>query len=216
MHYTYTSEAFDRECIFTDERNRTMWLCRPQLLPLLLSERSSVIVKDDDFPPVRRSYLDELRWVLLRKLRCAPGGSAYSVNSQSSGFNVNDIRPRPYSELDNFVRSLGEQYAGEYRRTVTKLFLAERFCFGFPVIVGLVDGVLRMLLCYLAASQLRGWADTSLGTKSAVCMRGVVMQRSWYACADALANDGGTWWRVASRAITVYVCHAYGLMKGYK
>jgi hypothetical protein len=217
IHYTYTSEAFDRECIFTDERNRTLWVCRPQLLALLLSERSSLGVKDMEMPQVRRSYLDELRWYFLKKLRCAPPDPAYSVTPQSSGFHVDDIRPRPYSELDNFVRShFGQQYAGEYRRIVTKLFLAQRFCFGFPEIVGLVDLLLRMSLCYLAAAQLKNWATSSTGSESAGCLKNLVIQRHWSACSDAFVNNTPNWWWVVNSAMSVYACHAYGLLKGYK
>jgi hypothetical protein len=214
MHYTYTSEAFDRECIFTDERNRTLWICRPQLLALLISERSS-LGEDMEMPPVRRSYLDELRWMLLKRLRCAPPDPAYSVTPQSSG--VNDIRPRPYSELDNFVRSFfGKEHAGEYRRIVTKLFLAQRFCFGFPEIVGLVDLILRMSLCYIAAAQLKSWTASSPGSESAEPLKGLVTQRDWFACSDVVVNDASNWWWVASSAMSVYACHAYGLLKGYK
>jgi hypothetical protein len=217
IHYTYTSEAFDRECIFTDERNRTMWLCRPQLLSFLLSERSSLAIEDKDMPPVRRSYPDELRWRLLRSLRCAPADPAYSVTPQSYMFNVNDIRSRPYSELDNFARSfLGQQFGGEYRRVVTKLFLAQRFCFGFPGIVGMVDLMLRLLLCYLAASQLRNWSGSSSGTNSDACMKGMVFQRTWFACSDMLPNKYGGWWSAASTLLSIYASHAYGLLKGYR
>jgi hypothetical protein len=217
IHYTYTSEAFDRECIFTDERNRTMWLCRPQLLPFLLSERSSLAIEHKDMPPVRRSYLGELRWRLLRSLRCAPADPAYSLTPQSSLFNVDDIRSRPYSELDNFVRSFwGQQFAGEYRRIVTKLFLAQRFCFGFSEIVGLVDLILRLSLCYLAASQLRSWSESRLGTNSDACMKGLVFERAWFACSNTLANDYQGWWSVASSAMSMCACHAYGLLKGYR
>jgi hypothetical protein len=194
-----------------------MWLCRPQLLPYLLSERSSLAIEEKDMPSVRRSYLDELRWRLLRSLRCAPADPAYSVTPQSSTLNVNDIRSRPYSELDNFVRSfLGQEYAGEYRRIVTKLFLAQRFCFGLPEIVGVVDLVLRTSLCYLTAAQLRSWAGSSLGTGSAICMRELATQWTWLPCSDVLADDDWNWWNVACSAVLVYVCHAYGLLKGYR
>ncbi|KAL1792873.1 hypothetical protein ACET3X_009380 [Alternaria dauci] len=100
VHYTYTSEAIDRECVFTDERNRTLWMCRPQLLPLLLSERSSIRLEEKDALSIRGSYLDELRWLLLKKLRSPPADPAYAVTPQSSAVNVDDIRARPFSELD--------------------------------------------------------------------------------------------------------------------
>ncbi|KAF1830859.1 hypothetical protein BDW02DRAFT_506587 [Decorospora gaudefroyi] len=217
IHYAYTSEAIDRECIFTDERNRTLWMCRPQLLPLLLSEPSSVRTKEEDIPAGRRSYLDELRWMLLRILRCSPADPAYAITPQSSSFNIDDIRARPYSELDNFVRSsLAQVYAGEYRRIVTKLFLAQRFCFGFSEIVGLVDLILRVFLCYLAAMRLKSWSDTNVTAALAECSERLVAQKHWAACSAALGNDGWDLWWLAKSAMSVYACHAYGLLKGYR
>jgi hypothetical protein len=217
IHYMHTSEAIDRECVFTDERNRTLWMCRPQLLPLLLSERSSIRLEDKDTPSVRRSYLDELRWWLLKKLRCPPANPAYSVTPQSSAVNVDDIRARPYSELDRYVRGFfGQEYACEYRRTVTKLFLAQRFCFGFPELVGLVDLVIRASLCYVAAQQLMSWSRSTAGLLSSEYLETLVTRRDWPICFDALAIDQWNWWLLAKSALTVYSCHAYESLKGYR
>lgn len=218
IHYTYTSEAIDRECIFTDERNRTLWLCRPKLLPLLLSEQSSIRIENGDTEPVKRSYLDELRWMLLRKLRCPPPDQAYSMTPQSSAINVDDIRSRPYSELDRFVRSSkGQNFAGDYRRSVTKLFLAQRFCFGFTEIVGLVDLVIRLLLCYLAILQMEHWRSSWAGYESQKCMSELFRREEWSACSSALdGNDRDWWWWVGKSALSIYAPHAYGLLKGYR
>jgi len=215
VHYTYTSEAVDRECIFTDERNRTLWICRPQLLPLLLSQRSSLRSKDGVV--VERSYLDELRWLLLKKLRCAPADPAYSVTPKSTTSTINDIRHRPYSELDKFARSVeGRCYAGEYRRAVTKLFLAQRFCFGFSEIVGLVDLVLRVSLCFLAVLQLRNWSELGERSGSGDCLKLLLTQRNVSDCFGALGVSEWNWWWIAKSAACTYACHAYGLLKGYK
>jgi hypothetical protein len=217
IHYTYTSEAIDRECVFTDERNRTLWMCRPQLLPLLLSERSSIRLEDKETPPVRRSHLDELRWWLLKKLRCPPADPAYSVTPQSSAANVDDIRARPYSELDRYVRGFfGQQYACEYRRTVTKLFLAQRLCFGIPEIVGLVDLVIRVSLCYVAARQLMSWSQSTAGLLSTECLENLVIGRDWSACSDALLTDQWNCSLLVKSALSVYSCHAYESLKGYR
>jgi hypothetical protein len=216
IHYTYTSEAIDRECVFTDERNRTLWMCRPQLLPLLLSERSSIRLEEKDTPPTRRGHLDELRWWLLKKLRCPPADPAYSVTPQSTAVNVDDIRARPFSELDRYVRGFfGQQYACEYRRTVTKLFLAHRFCFGFPEIVGLVDLVIRVVLCYTAAQQLKSWSGSSAGFFSAKCLENMVTGKDWSAYSDALEVRQLDWWWLVKSALLVYSCHAYESLKGY-
>ncbi|KAF1939482.1 hypothetical protein EJ02DRAFT_352156 [Clathrospora elynae] len=215
IHYTYTSEAIDREFVFTDERNRTLWMCRPQLLPLLLSKRSPLNNEKKNLRQVKRSYLDELRWMLLRKLRCSPADPAYTVTQQSSAFDKQDIRSRPYSELDNFVRSFrGQSFAQEYRRSVTKLFLAQRFCFGFPEVVGSADLIVRVLLCYLAATQFNSWSATTAGSILAQCSMGLVTRRNWTACSGMFTY--GSWWWFSSSAMSVYACHAYGILKGYR
>jgi hypothetical protein len=216
VHYTYTSEAIDRECIFTDERNRTLWLCRPKLLPFLLSERYSIHIEDEDVASVKRTYFDELRWMLLKKLRCPPPDPAYSVTLQSSAAQVDDIRSRPYSELDQFVRShMGQKHAGKYRRAVTKLFLAQRFCFGFSEIVSLVDLLVRTLLCYLAVLQMRNWSNSWVGFESAECGLALMERKDWSACFNARGSDDYDWWWLAKSILLVYAPHAYGLLKGY-
>ncbi|KAF1848946.1 uncharacterized protein K460DRAFT_304585 [Cucurbitaria berberidis CBS 394.84] len=208
VHYSFTSEAFDRECVFTDERNRTLWVCRPQLLAALLLEKTTLQRQGKGLPVVNRSYLDELRWAVMRKLRCPPADPVYSVTPRNSAFNVDDIRSRPYSELDNFVRSSkGRLYAGEYRRVVTKLFLAQRFCLGFPEVATLVDLFLRVLLCYLAVLQLRIWGGGNESTGQLEVLEKAMNRESW------LAYFG---WPASWSAVVLFACHAYGLSKGYK
>lgn len=209
VYYTYTSEALDRECVFTDERNRTFWMCRPQLLPLLLAPRSSLYIDEHDLKRVRRSYVDETRWRLLRRLRTAPPDPAYSVTPQGSHYNVADIRYRPYSELDQFVRSsFGHAHAGVYRRAVTQIFLAERFAFGFTGAIDLLDIVFRLALCYLGAAQLQSKEFTMNSTAFSsrnenIYLHGVsVVQQHWPELA----------WSVVS----IFACQAYGMIKGYQ
>jgi hypothetical protein len=186
VHYAYTSEVFDRECIFTDEKNRTLWISRPQLLALLLSPSRST----QDQTVVQRSMLDRLRWNLLRKLRCPPAEPAYYPTPQLPNFHVDDIRALPFSGLDEFVRRpSGQVYAGEYRRAVTKLFLAQRYFQGFTEIVSMLDVIVRILLCYAGASQLVG--------------AGQVTDTRWVS------------WELLKPALAVSACHAYEFLKGY-
>ena len=192
VHYAYTSEAFDRECIFTDEKNRTCWVSRPELLAQLLSqsrsEPSRSIVQGS------RGFLHGLKWSLLKRLRCAPAEPAYNATPKCSEFRLEDIRATRFSELDDFVvNQQGYTYAGEYRRVVTKLFLAQRFCLSFPQVISLVDWVLRALLCYQAARQLLG---------SSVFTRSALLEQEWWPLSRGLA------------ALTA--SHAYGLLKGYR
>ena len=186
VHYAYTSEAFDRECIFTDEKNRTLWISRPQLLALLLSPSRP----SQDQAVVRRSMLDRLRWNILRKLRCPPAEPAYNPTPQLPSFHVDDIRALPFSAVDEFVRRpSGQMYAGAYRRAVTKLFLAQRYFLGFTEMISMLDVIVRMVLCYAGASQLVG--------------------------AQQVTDTRWVSWELLRPALAVSACHAYEFLKGY-
>ncbi|KAI8930879.1 hypothetical protein NX059_011896 [Plenodomus lindquistii] len=214
VHYAYTSEAIDRECVFTDERNRTLWLCRPQLLPLLLSSKNSLNVTEKEQRFVKRNYLDEIRWRLLKRLRCAPPDPVYSATPES--FTLNDIRSRPLSELDRFVRSeKGNEFAGEYRRAVTKTFLAQRFAFGVSEVIGGVDLLVRVVLSYFAVLQLFVWDGRREGDGIAWPMKsaeGLMSQTS-----QGSPGEGAVaWWWVLKSAAVVSFCHTYQWLKGYR
>jgi hypothetical protein len=214
VHYAYTSEAFDRECIFTEEKNRTMWISQPGLLPLLLNSPSFSPASSGS--NVWRGYLDELRWTLLRKLRCAPATSAYSILSPSGAeFVAADIRSLPFSDMDLFVRSSsGRAYAGAYRRCVTKLFLARRLGLGFADIPGPLDMIVRLLLCYLGAAQLMAWSHQAQDPE-VVTRVGKVVRDGWSPYLPGLGKTYGEWLWLVGTSMSVSACHLYGLMKGY-
>jgi hypothetical protein len=191
VHYASTAEAFDRECIFTDEKNRTCWISRPELLAQLISQSRAVL--SGNTPLSGRGQLNKFQWSLLERLRCAPAEPAYNTTPKNSESNLVDIRPARLSDLDNFVISQqGKTYTGEYRRIVTKLFLAQRFCFGFPQVITLVDVMLRISLCYLAARQMSSSSEFTLSTLLI-----------W------------EWWSLSTVIGAVTANHAYGLLKGY-
>lgn len=188
VHYAYTSEAFDRECIFTDEKNRTCWISRPELLAQLLMQTASTASRS----MARRGRLTEARWIILKKLRCAPAEPAYHATPASSEFRMKDIRGTKQSEMDAFVKSQQPKNAGEFRRIVTKLFLAQRFCFGFSQAVTLTDWAFRILLCYVAAKQ---------ASNSDVFVRTALLEQDW--------------WHLSGRIVAATACHGYALLKGY-
>ncbi|KAL9088026.1 MAG: hypothetical protein Q9165_006367 [Trypethelium subeluteriae] len=146
VHYSHTSEAFDRECLCTDELNRTLWISRPELLPALLRKDKQVgsglahhVRKDENI-------LERLRWAVLKRLRCSPGAPSYP-NDQGHTYSGSkeDIRSRPYSELDWHVREHQED-SSTYRRKSTALFLAQRFAFGFEGVISALDLLFRLAL----------------------------------------------------------------------
>lgn len=190
VHYAYTSEAFDRECIFTDEKNRTCWVSRPKLLAQLLSQCATL--RSPSIAP--KSSLHELKWLVLKKLRCAPAEPAYNATPNNTEFRLEDIRVMKFSELDAFVRQHESQkYSGIYRRMVTKLFLAQRFCLGFPQVITLCDWAVRSLLCYCAASYVSSYSGSA--------RKELLDER---------------WWPLCQTIAVVSASHAYGLLKGYR
>jgi hypothetical protein len=214
VHYAYTSEALDRECIFTDEKNRTLWISRPQLLPLLLNRSVSA---ENQSPLVTRSYFDELRWNVLKKLRCAPATPAYgSSSSYDPAMTSEDVRSLPYSEFDQYVRNrCPSAQACEYRRTVTKLFLAQRLCFGFSQIIGLLDSVVRLLLCYMALSQLGVMRARITQADIGGCSTSMFRNGTLCVCLRDVRQAHGEWWWLIGAALAVSTTHLYGFLKGY-
>lgn len=214
-HYAYIAEALDRECVFTDEKNRTLLISRPELLPLLLEK--SISAEPQEWPTVRRSWLDELRWNMMRKLRCAPAPPAYDVPSPSNGqVTMEDVRSLPFSELDEHARSFrAHQPVGQYRRIVTKLFLAQRFAFGFPEIIGAFDLLLRLSLTCLGLFQLATWRARMVGTDIPGCSEIAFKAGRWDACFQDIQEVHGEWWWLIGTTVAVSACHMYGVLKGY-
>ncbi|KAF1951601.1 hypothetical protein CC80DRAFT_528311 [Byssothecium circinans] len=212
VHYAHTSEALDRECHFTDEKNRTLWISHPELLPRVFPN-SRTKLQDENKPHTKRNFLDELRWTLLRKLRCPSPEPAYTVTPGSTEFDVNDIRTLPYSDLDCFVRGPRRQHAKVYRRTVTKIFLAQRFAFGNPQFVTVFDLGLRFLSCWLASKELISLAQTTGHRASRL---GWISSFESASTLEPLRADGIEWWWISSLAMFVCGCHFYGFAKGYR
>lgn len=215
VHYAHTSEALDRECVFTDEKNRTLWVSRPELLPFLLDKSRSP--EGQEWPKVNRTWLDELRWDVMRKLRCAPAPPAYDVPSSGNvQVSVEDIRSSPFSGLDEHARSLrAHQPVGQYRRIVTKLFLAQRFSFGFTEIIGIVDLLVRPSLTCLGLFQLIIWRAQAVGADIPGCSAKALQAGSWEACFKNVQEvHGQSWWLIGT-SVAVSACHVYGMLKGY-
>lgn len=144
VHYSHAKEAFDREALATDEKNRTVIIEPPHLLPLLLD---AIKQATPTSPPLNPTPLETLRWTTLRKLRCPPAPPAYPAVQPDATITTTDIRTFPRSELDAFARYSPHCVDGAgYRRACTKLFLAERFALGFPVLITAVDVLFRALM----------------------------------------------------------------------
>lgn len=150
VHYSYAQEAFDREALATDEKNRTVIVEPPHLLPILLDAIKQAISTPQPSPSTTTNPLTSLRWALLRHLRCPPAAPAYPSTIPDPSTTTTDIRTFPRSELDAFARHSASRESEAYRRTCTKLFLAQRFTLGFPVLVTVLDVLFRALLLLVA------------------------------------------------------------------
>lgn len=205
VHYAHTSEAFDRECLFTIEQNRTLWISQPEHLSLILPNASTARMEYER--AVERGFFDELRWKLMKKLRCAPAEPAYPTTPRSPKFDIDDIRNLPYSELDSFVRGpAGRAYAGSYRRMVTKLFLAQRFAFGFAEALDLLDGIIRAAFCYHGSAKLIAWVGAvGQSVDPSKSIHPGVLNEAVTSC-----------WSMIGTALALSGCHIYGLVKGYR
>ncbi|ORY08338.1 hypothetical protein BCR34DRAFT_589999 [Clohesyomyces aquaticus] len=158
VHYAHTREALDREGIFTDEKNRTIWISHPELLHSLLPHLKSKSSAENP-RSIQRNYFAEKRWTLLRKLRCPPAEPVYPTIPKPLEGEVHDICPRSFSDLDAFVRGAQtDDDAAIYRRTVTKVFLAQRIAFGFVEVLDAIDFLLRTILAYIACRIMADWS----------------------------------------------------------
>ncbi|KAL1590411.1 hypothetical protein WHR41_00810 [Cladosporium halotolerans] len=154
VHYAHAKEAFDRECLATDEKNRTLLIEPPHLLPTLLDAIKHATPPASPSPS-SSNFLDTARWALLRSLRCPPAEPAYPSTHPDPSTIAVDIRAFPRSELDAFARHQSADGAS-YRRTCTKLFLAQRFALGLPVLVTALDLLFRGVLLAVAVVYVSG------------------------------------------------------------
>lgn len=142
VHYAHAKEAFDRECLATDEKDRTIVINNANLLPIFLHAVGSISGQVNS----KLGSIEQVKWTCLRRLRCPPPEpSHHSRHYPDPEYNVIDIRTFGDAELDKFVMS-HSQDANAYLRIVTKLFLSDRFAFGIPVLITGVDWLLRAAL----------------------------------------------------------------------
>jgi hypothetical protein len=184
-HYSHTIEAFDRESIFTDEKNRTIWVSRPDLLARLLSgERDG----KDCTSQVQR--VEQLRWKVFQQLRCPPAITMYPFPKQGS--RTEDIQFIGATPLDHFVQASCRD-AWLYRRQCARLFLAQRFAYGLTTIIDLFDLLLRVFFIWSATFCLAGAAPRSrdLGSPKIIFIVSTVSNLMWMNVVHAWAYVKG-------------------------
>ncbi|KAL1650879.1 hypothetical protein SLS58_000998 [Diplodia intermedia] len=166
VHYYHTSEALDRESLFTDEKNKTAWISNPQALKLLPLNHPRYV----EPLPFQLSQLGVTSgWQLLRKLRCPPAAPSYpdAVQGCSPAFAREDIRPKGFATCDEYVMRNCHD-ARLYRQCLLKLFLAQRFGLGFTEVIDLFDLIVRICLTVgvfsVVSSDLRALGAEDAGS----------------------------------------------------
>ncbi|KAL1310609.1 hypothetical protein AAFC00_000884 [Neodothiora populina] len=160
VHYPSIREAFDREGLATDEKNRTIIIEKATALHDLLSSSSSPVAPSEVAKNSPRISLTErIRWELLATLRCPPPAVSYATTSTTSSdtSSIQDTRALPSrTPLDLFVQEHCHEEKGHYVQAVIRLFLAERFLGGFTPLLGLVDLIIRLAIMVLLGAFVSG------------------------------------------------------------
>lgn len=156
VHYAHSTEAFDREFLCTDNRNRTITVSDPRLLTLVFAPEDQHLADGSHVD----GMLESLRWAFLRNVRCPPASGAYPEVKKTVSALGEDIRPKPYSSLDRFVMNRCSD-AALYRRTATKLFLSQKWFFGLDLVVTGLDVILRFCMLKLVWSSAFGASLTT-------------------------------------------------------
>ena len=112
--------------------------------------------------------------------------------------------------MDQFMRSSPARIGSrQYRKIVTKLFLAQRFGFGFAEVLGLMDVIVRVLLCWLGALQL-----ATLRTQSQNAGIDGCSTKMFRDCSRDVEYGYVEWWWFVGTMLATSACHGYGLLKG--
>lgn len=144
IHYAHAKEAFDRECLATDDKNKTVVIEGAQALPVLLDSFKSM-AQSAESAESQMNLLRRAKWALLRRARCPPAAASYASDDESrldEEYIIHDIRAFHFSELDRYAQQ-DRDVSDAYTRIATKLFLAERFAFGIPIALTVLDWILR-------------------------------------------------------------------------
>ncbi|KAH0352085.1 DUF1365-domain-containing protein, partial [Aureobasidium melanogenum] len=165
VHYAYTSKAFILESINSKPDNRTCVFENAENLHLILSTMDSTTPR----PAISDlRTVDQYRWRLLQRLRSAPPPGANPDSDAVKSDEANETLP--FSNLDCFIQSrfanddkysvvaaerltknaptawAASQLEHIYRDTVTRVFIADNYLFGFEGLIGVLDLAVRVSL----------------------------------------------------------------------
>ena len=180
--YTDIAEALEAEMLCAREQDRTIWLSKPELLPIVFAasynKKQSRI---DDVDLVRLKHLDRWRWSALSRLRRVLKSSLcrrYEVNVPSAPGSVRamGLRCLDLSLMDVFVlRRCAPKQVQEYRQAVTKYLIGQHIALGITELFDLADIILRMFLAWVALQTLRTWFELPFGIEHAFSRHSLVL-----------------------------------------
>ena len=146
LNYTNTADALYYEGIITNEMNRTVTISDSGLLSLLRNR------KPDESENERMGWLDNLRWDILRRVRCPPASPNYPDVEGNTGEKEKNLG---LSELDHFVKYNCPPLDGYmYRKSVMRHFLSQRLAFGHEEVLTFLDFLTRIILGIFCATIL--------------------------------------------------------------
>jgi hypothetical protein len=135
-HYSTLETAFEYEGFSALKESRTVQISSKYALHSLLGDESTLASL-----PISLTFANRLQWNVLKYLRQAPSSLPYSKGAsllpadQAAGI----------SSLDAFVASNCID-SWLYRRSLTRLFLAQRVCLGLTSLIDLSDFTIRAIL----------------------------------------------------------------------
>ena len=154
VRYSHINELISDSLLTLPTNLQTFYVLDPKVfLKLFDLQRGFPGLKS---PPCLRPTLDTLRWRFLRWLRSISfKGHARVESHQGRTFTIQDIRPCRLSMLDDFAQqSHDADMASKYRKAVVKLLLSDKIAFGEPLVLDLLDWIVRIGLCYLVVRTL--------------------------------------------------------------
>ena len=96
------------------------------------------------------------------------------------------------------------------------MFLAQRYVMGYEKIVGLLDIIVRVMLCYFVSTQITGLQAPSGQVELGKGWSKMLQNRVISARYDDVRKVYKEWCWLIGATISISLCHIYNLCKGYE
>jgi len=161
VHYKNMRDAIRGEALCSDSRNKTLLLSNWELTASILE--TSLESCNSQGTINRSAFLDSHRWEFLRWLRSGPPSHGFpEVSDGSSSGLKSDYRV--FTTFDRWAMANGLSGV-QYRRSVSMLFLAERYAMGFCAVIRAIDLILRTTIMIISLTLLVRSSSASPGLR---------------------------------------------------